>query len=289
MVTPVRNAEDWIEGTIRSILTQDEFSDSSEGSHTLTYVIKDAGSTDATVERAHIAIQRYATRHVTAQVVSATDSGMYAGLAHGFAEIENLGGADWYAYLNAGDLWGSTCASVVSRAASVPGIEWLMGLHAYFAPDGTVVHTRLPFRYRQDFLRKGVYGRGLPTVQQESTFWSSSLHQDIPWVEVARFATSGDAFMWWIMSQHQEPFIVEALLGGFRYHGNHLGTAKDLYETEVARFAGPLSVTTRAQIAPERALWEQPARLKARLNPRLLKFQTSLGGWANSPGSIHVV
>ena len=279
------NAQEWIHDTVASVLRQPG---KPAQSVEVTYIVHDGGSTDATVHRAQEAVDTFASHSSRVEIISERDSGMYDALARGFARIEELGGADWYAYLNAGDLWTPQCLSVISRINAEPRIDWLMGLHTYFAPDGMVVHTRLPFRYRRALLRHGAYGRGLPTVQQESTFWRGSLHSLIDTARLPGFRVAGDSFLWWSLARGSEPFIIEASLGGFRYHGNHLGVSKAEYSTEMAGFAGEIPLSVRAQIPAERALWEQPARAKARMNPRLLKFETTTHGWGSANGSIRI-
>lgn len=286
VVTPVRNGEEWIASTITSVLGQTVFTDNHDSEVSLVYVIQDGASTDSTVDLATEAINKLSDSRVTTHVASKADSGMYSALAGGFETIAELGGADWYTYINAGDLWDRNCLTVLSKVNQHPRIDWLMGLHAYYSPDGSLVHTRLPARYRKEFLHSGAYGRGLPTVQQESTFWRANLHDRLPWSAVANYRTAGDAYLWWALSEFSEPFIIEALLGGFRYHGDHLGVSKDDYQAEVASFAGDIPLTTKALIAAERALWEQPARIKSRMNTKLLRFRTDLSAWANQDESI---
>lgn len=286
VVTPVRNGEEWIASTITSVLGQAAFGDSQGSEVSLVYVIQDGASTDSTVALATEALKECSDPRVTTHVSSKADGGMYSALAAGFETIAELGGADWYTYINAGDLWDRNCLSVLRKVNLHPRIDWLMGLHAYYSPDGSLVHTRLPPRYKKEFLRAGAYGRGLPTVQQESTFWRANLHDRVKWSAVANHRTAGDAFLWWALSESSEPYIVEALLSGFRYHGNHLGVSKADYQTEVASFAGDIPLSTKALIAAERALWEQPARIKSRMNPKLLRFRTDLAAWANQDQSI---
>ena len=270
VVTPVRNAADRITETIHSVLDQTALQSRSAQ---VRYVIYDGDSSDGTADVARLASDGRAT------VISAPDGGMYDALAKGFAEIASQGGADWYCYLNAGDLWDTRCLEVLAAVDRHTTASWLCGLHAYFGESGSLVHTRLPVRYRKDLLRAGAYGRGLPTVQQESTFWRHGLHSNIDWTRLATFAVAGDAYLWWTFAQHAEPIIIEALLGGFRYHGGHLGVSKDEYRGEIASFAGPLTPLTRARIAAERALWEQPTLVKARVNPNLLRYEIASGGW----------
>lgn len=285
VVTPVVDSREWIYATVASVVGQEAVR---SGAVDLTYVIQDGGSSDGTVERAHSAIDDFAATRSTIVVDSDKDAGMYDALARGFARIEDLGGADWYAYLNAGDLWSPTCVSVLANVDEQPRIDWLMGLHTYYAPDDTIVHTRLPFRYRRSFLRQGIYGRGLPTVQQESTFWRSTLHERTDFQRLPGFKVAGDTYLWWAFAQWAEPFIIEAVLGGFRYHGGHLGVDKARYQAEVADIAGEIPLSTKAQIPAERALWEQPARVKERLSGHILRFDTATHAWRNSRSGIVV-
>ena len=277
VVTPVRNAADRVTQTIHSVLDQTAVRDRRVK---IRYVIQDGDSTDGTADQARLAADGRAT------VISGPDTGMYDGLAKGFAEIESQGGADWYCYLNAGDLWDSQALDLVSHVAQTTKTDWLCGLHAYFSANGSIVHTKLPFRYRRELLRAGAYGRGLPTIQQESTFWRADLQSLVNPNQLSTFAVAGDSYLWWTFAQRSEPTIIEALLGGFRYHGGHLGVNKIEYRDEIARICGPLPPLVRARIPAERALWEQPTRAKARLNPHLLRYDIASGGWKTSSADV---
>ena len=279
VVTPVRNAADRITETIHSVLDQTALRSRNVQ---VRYVIYDGDSSDGTADVARLAADGRAT------IISAPDGGMYDALAKGFAEIEKQGGADWYCYLNAGDLWDAHCLEVLAAIDASTTTPWVCGLHAYFGENGSLVHTRLPVRYRKDLLRAGAYGRGLPTVQQESTFWRHNLHTGIDWKRLVTFAVAGDAYLWWTFAQRAEPTVIEAVLGGFRYHGGHLGVSKDEYRSEIESFAGPLTPLTRARIPAERALWEQPVSVKARINSQLLRYDITSGSWRSKVASIAV-
>ena len=105
------------------------------------------------------------------------------------------------------------------------------------------------------------------------------MHRLINPAALRAYHVAGDSYLWWTFAQKTEPTIIEALLGGFRYHGGHLGVSKIEYRDEINRFAGPLSPLMRARIPAERALWEQPARIKSKLNPHLYLYDPSTGGW----------
>lgn len=278
VVTPVRDGGVLVADTIASILDQTAVR---SGRVQVDYVVQDGQSTDDTAATA-TALLAAAPEGVTARVTTAADGGMYDALARGFEQVTG----DWYCYLNAGDLWHPRCLDVLADVAEQTEAEWVCGLHAYYAANGTLVHTRLPYRYKQDLLRAGAYGRGLPTVQQESTFWNQRLHRLIDPPSLRSHRVAGDAYLWWTFAQSAEPTIVQALMGGFRYHGGHLGVDKAEYEAELERIAGPLTASARLQIPAQLALWEQPARIKGRMNPDLYLHSTTTGGWVSQNGEI---
>jgi glycosyltransferase involved in cell wall biosynthesis len=279
VVTPVRNGATLLRETIESISSQRAVQ---SGRVRITYVIQDGASTDETLEVARAALVN-APAGLEATIESALDSSMYDALATGFTAMDRC---DWYAYLNAGDLWDPSALDVLADIHEQTDAMWVCGLQAYFAADGSLVHTRLPFRFTRPLLRAGVYGRGLPTVQQESTFWAHGLQQRIDWSSLRKYRYAGDSYLWWTFAAETEPVIIQALLGGFRYHGGHLGVSKEAYAQEINRFAGPLSLKTRIQIPTNLLMWEQPARIKARFNPNLYLHSTQTGGWVSARGSI---
>ena len=278
VVTPVRDAAALVGDTITSILGQTAVA---SGRVHVDYVVQDGESSDGTASIAEDLLAA-APANVTARVSTAADAGMYDGLTKGFEKVSG----DWYCYLNAGDLWHPRCLDMLADIAEQTDAEWVCGLHAYYAANGTLVHTRLPYRYKQDLLRAGAYGRGLPTVQQESTFWNARLHRTIDPPTLRSYRVAGDAYLWWTFAQSCEPTIVQALMGGFRYHGGHLGVDKAQYEAELEHIAGPLTASARLQIPAQLALWEQPTRLKARMNPQLYAYSTATGGWVSQVGEI---
>jgi glycosyltransferase involved in cell wall biosynthesis len=278
VVTPVRDAATLVGETIGSILQQTAVA---SGRVQIDYVVQDGLSTDDTVAVAQRALER-APEGITAKVVSIEDAGMYDGLAKGFERVSG----DWYCYLNAGDLWHPRALDVLADVAEQTTAEWVCGLHAYYAANGTLVHTKLPYRYKQDLLRAGAYGRGLPTVQQESTFWNARLHRTIDPPSLRGYRVAGDAYLWWTFAQSVEPTIIQALMGGFRYHGGHLGVSREEYRAEIEQISGPLTTSARLQMPGQLALWEQPARVKARMNPSLYLHSTTTGGWVSQQGEI---
>jgi glycosyltransferase involved in cell wall biosynthesis len=251
MVTPVRNGADLIEETIESVLGQRALA---QGRVELDYIVRDGNSTDDTVERARRALGKHG------QVISEPDTGMYDALARGLRDING----DVYGYLNAGDLLQPGCFDVLADCFGNQHVDWLCGLHLYYAESGDIVGARLPFRYTTRMLRRGYYGRGLPTIQQESTFWSADLMSRVDLDELARYRLAGDFFLWHTFAAHARPHVVARALGGFRYHGDHLSDAREEYRRELAEIAGPLRPRDYPIVLAEKILWHTPQRLRAR-------------------------
>ena len=251
VVTPVRNAESYVAETIQSIVSQRAYLD---GRVELDYLVWDGASTDRTVEMATHAMGPHG------RVVSQRDSGMYDGLGQAFAEV----GGDVYFYLNAGDLLQPGCFDFLVEAFESQANDWVCGLHLYYSSRGDIVGARLPFRYTKRRILRGHYGRGLPTIQQESTFWSQRLMKLVNLDELRTFKLAGDFYLWHRFAETTVPAIASIALGGFRYHGSHLSADMDRYRAEISAIAGPLRLWDIVPLAAEKALWHVPHRLRKR-------------------------
>ncbi len=122
VITVVYNAADRLRSTIESVLGQDY--------DNIEYIIKDGGSTDATID----VIKEYAGRNSRIRYVSSKDFGIYDAMnaAVGMATGEAI------EFLNAGDRFAST--DVVSSAMKVMAdtdSDIVYGDVLYENPDGT--------------------------------------------------------------------------------------------------------------------------------------------------------
>ncbi|WP_426763927.1 glycosyltransferase [Pseudarthrobacter sp. 1G09] len=266
VVTPVRNAGSLVSETINSILSQDGLS---TGKFELDYLVWDGESDDNTADHA-----RSATRG-SARVITGSDKSMYDGLAQAFRLVDG----DIYFYLNAGDLLLPGALSLVAQLFEDKGLDWISGMNVHYAVNGTVVRANLPLRYRKSWIRQGIYGRVLPPVQQESTFWSKALMSKLDLDELASYRLAGDYFIWHSFSKYTEPTIVQAALGGFRYHGVHLSADMLGYRKEMERVARPLSFFDKFKTAAESVAWHGPLRLKSMLNPSILRYDPARDDW----------
>ena len=92
LVTPVRNGAEWIESTLRSVLSQDY--------PELEYIVVDGGSSDATLEIIQRVQEDPSLANRISRIISEKDQGMYDAIAKGFA----LATGEIFGYLNADDL-----------------------------------------------------------------------------------------------------------------------------------------------------------------------------------------
>ena len=276
IVTPCFRAVDTLEATLRSVLNQSALA---ERSARLDYWVVDGGSHDGSAERVQ-ALQAEFAHHpnIALHLISEPDGGMYDALAKGLQRANG----DWCAYLNAGDLYEPTAFTVVQQVATqVPVVQWLCGLEATRAEQGTILNVRQPFRFRSRWIQAGLYnGQPLPFIQQETTFWRVGLHTHLNWSELASYRLAGDAYLWHTFAQHAPLTIVSALLGAFTVHRGQQSEALDRYHAEWARHASALGGWDHLQKWGDYLLWYAPQSIKKRLNPTgLLVFDHASQSW----------
>ena len=238
----------------------------------LDYLVWDGESTDGTVQAALNAIGSWG------RVVSRKDTGMYDALAQGFQLVEG----DVYFYLNAGDLLLPGALMTLRRLFETTKADWITGLDVYFSKNGTMISSRMPLRFKVNLIRKGAYGRILPAIQQESTFWSRELMNTVNFDALRQFRLAGDYFLWWTFAQSCAPTLVQAGLGGFSYHGDHLSEHKNEYSQEVRGVAGRLTLPTRALALIEMFAWKIPRRFTAKLQAEIWMYDKANDTWVQN-------
>lgn len=267
IITPCRNPGALLASTIESVLGQSALR---TGRSTLEYLVQDGASTDGS----SLLAERLCGER--ALVVSEPDRGMYDALAKGLRRATG----DFVAYLNAGDLYHPSAFDVVEDVFAAHGSRWISGLSVRMNPAGQIVRVDLPFRYRREFLRHGLYGAVLPFVQQESTFWRRELLESVDLERLASLRLAGDSYLWTCFASELEPTIVEAHLGSFLMHAGQLSEDRSSYLGEAAlvaqRPSRPLTTAARAELP----LWSAPPRVKKWLNRRhLLRWSRETGAW----------
>jgi glycosyltransferase involved in cell wall biosynthesis len=256
VVTPCLNAASHIEETVASVANQSAVRD---GSVELEHLICDGGSTDGTLQ----ILERIRGPHL--RVDSRADGGMYDALARGLRQASG----DVVAYLNAGDYLHPHAFGVVLEVmAAHPGIRWLTGWAIAYNAAGAAVRHDLPPRYRARLHRCGAYGRWLPAVQQESTFWKRELHERVDFDRLAKFRLAGDYYLWRRFAETCELHIVSAQLGGFRLHPGQLSADIGAYREEMRTLADAPGLADYALMLCDKLLWYAPPLVKKMLNRR---------------------
>lgn len=257
ILTPCFNAARYIEETVRSVLDNAALND---GGARLEYIVCDGGSNDGTqaiVERLFSAERR---ENVSVSLYSEPDNGMYHALAKGLRRATG----DIVGYLNAGDLYSRHAYEVVLEVMEHPSVQWLCGLQVTYNERSHLTGARLPFRFRRSLIECGAYGRQLPAIQQESTFWRRDLMRGLDFERLARFRLAGDFYLWRTFSHVAQLFIVEAWLGGFKRHRDQLSENLSEYRAELSQIARRPTWTDSLGTWRDFAIWHAPNRYKRR-------------------------
>lgn len=222
IITPCFNAERFIQETIESVTNQTAILSNRAS---LEYIICDGRSKDRTVE----IIKDIDSPSIT--LISEPDTGMYDALAKGL----KLASGDIVAYINAGDYYHKCAFDIVLDLFEEKKIHWLTGYTILYNERSYALPQSLPYKYRRRLFNCGMYLEKLPCVQQESTFWSSSLNSKIDFDMLSTFKMAGDFYIWQQFANLEELKIVEAYLGGFRRQKGQLSENRDAYNREVAK------------------------------------------------------
>jgi glycosyltransferase involved in cell wall biosynthesis len=202
LVTPVYNSGRYIEQTIRSVLAQ--------GYPNLEYYIVDGGSTDETIE----VIRKY--EGAISGWSSEPDNGMYDALNKGFARTrgEIMG---WISATDQLHLGGLLVVGGVFR--DVAEAEWITGRPTWFSEEGMNLGVGAAEHWSRTRFLMGANRY----IQQESTFWRRSLWERAGGRVDASRRNGADFELWVRFFLHARLYPVDAIIGGFRKHGDSLG------------------------------------------------------------------
>lgn len=260
VVTPTYNAQNMVAETIGSIVNQSAFI---SGRAKLQYILQDGGSQDKTVDRAIEAGRGIIDAR------SSKDRGMYDALAKAFRDLEG----DIVCYLNAGDYIMPGAFDVVLDVFENPGIHWISGMTTVCNEAGLITDVRLPFRFRNNLISCGAYGRFMPWIQQETVFWRRELLSLADYDFLASLRLAGDYYLWTRFATKYELLIVQAILGVFKYHGGQLSENIKAYRDEVLTFTRKPNILDFVAGSVDRLAWMLEPKMKKIINgSKLLRF-----------------
>lgn len=278
IVTTAYNAEKYIEETLESVLQQ-------RGEFELEYIVIDAKSKDSTLDiinkyKLMVDSGFYSGRNlgISMKVLSEPDNGMYDGIAKGFRLVTG----DLVAYINADDFYLPNAFSTVSEIFSTfDKINWLTGRSNAFSAKGQSWESILQAHYHQKYITKGLYGRKMPVIQQESTFWRRNLLNSIVASDFRQFKYAGDFYLWHQFATENKLYIVNSNLAGFRFSDGQKSEDRDSYAKEFDEIVGQCNLTPAEKL--EISFLKQSRRLsdkhKLRKNPDIIRYNLAKSRW----------
>ena len=267
IITPCFNAERYIHETVESVVSQSAMI---SGRAVLEYIICDGNSMDMTTD-----IVR-SFKNDAIDLISRKDRGMYDALAYGMKRATG----DIIAYINAGDFFNKHAFDVILDIFEAQPVQWLTGCTVIYNERSQITNAILPFKYRKRFFDCGMYGRYLNPVQQESTFWSSSLHELIDFDVLSDLRYAGDFYLWSRFSTAAELNIVETHLGGFKYHRGQISENRDAYLEELKTLSREPRIHEYALAFIDRILSFAPSKIKKYLNSNnLYRYDHQIQRW----------
>ena len=220
IVTPIYNGEKYIAETIESVLSQ-------EGDFEIEYIIQDGQSIDNTLsiiksydEKLRIGIFPIKCNDVTLNWYSEKDTGMYDAINKGFARASG----DIFAWINCDDFFSPAAFSKISQVfMAYPEVLWLKGITVIMNNPETGMLTHQPCHlFRQDWIEKGIYGRYLYFINQDSVFWRKELWQKAGPIN-SELKLAGDYYLWVNMARYAPLYSLNAEVSCYRNISSSLG------------------------------------------------------------------
>lgn len=211
IVTPVYNGSKYIEDCINSILNQNY--------PNLEYIVVDGGSNDGTLE----VIKKY--KNKIDIIVSEPDEGIYFALNKGF----KLCTGEIMTWLNSDDILHPNSLFVIAELMSHDEINWVTGFPNVIDEHGRSVKVGDNGSWSK--LRLQLENT---CIQQEGTFWRSSLWKRAGSFISTEYKLAGDFELWNRFFNCENIFKVNSLLGAFRISkSGQLSSDVNLYFNEV--------------------------------------------------------
>lgn len=201
IVTPNYNGETFLEETILSVINQNY--------PNLEYIIIDGGSTDSSLK----IIKKY--ERYLKYWISEADEGMYEAIQKGF----NYSTGDIMAWINSDDMYHKNSFFTVAEIFNnLKNVNWLTGKNTNYDELGRTFNARSSYSHNKysQFFEPSKH------IQQESTFWRRSLWDKIGSTLNTSLKYAGDFDLWIRFNRHDQIYITDALIGGFRIRKNQL-------------------------------------------------------------------
>lgn len=234
IVTPVFNAETFIDEAIASVLRQ------GVPGYSLHYHVQDGGSTDGTIDKLRAWERRVRegfylphAGNVVFSFVSEQDAGMYDALQRGFAKLAPQD-TDILTWINSDDgLAQGALVTVGGVFKDIAGCEFLSGRTALLNEAGAVIVLAPALPYARSALANGLHdGRALSFLMQEGTFFSGRVWNAVAGVDPA-FRLAGDWDLWRRMARVTGHCVVDSVTAYHRRRVGQLSGDMEAYYREI--------------------------------------------------------
>jgi glycosyltransferase involved in cell wall biosynthesis len=201
IVTPCLNQRNFLEQTLRSILSQ-------SGDFELTSIIIDGGSTDGTLDLLR------SLNDPRIKWTSEHDHGQAHALNKGLDRAED-GVIGW---LNSDDLYTPDALAAVMQAFEDPDVKWVIGRCQNIDAQGNIIRPAIA-RYKDRYLAHYSYRKLLREnfISQPAVFWRTDFGQEAGPLDESLLYTM-DYDLWLRMGKLAEPVILDRVLAQFRIH-----------------------------------------------------------------------
>jgi len=266
VATAVRNGEPFLTEAMQSVLSQ-------EGDFFIDYFVKDAESTDGTLETLRAMAHRLAIgmfsircRGLRFRFESSPDKGLYDGLARALSQpawVPSPGNI--LTYINADDFFHPGAFAVAAHVFDELPAQWICGQVNTVSETREVICTpEFPLTYsREDILAGHHNGEDLYFIQQEGNFWLRSLYEACGPLD-SSLRLAGDFDLWHRFAKKTEPLALDRPLASFRYREGQLSEGMERYHSEVQRVLS----TGRSEATSESAPPAPPHFFPSRKAPR---------------------
>jgi glycosyltransferase involved in cell wall biosynthesis len=209
VVTPSYNQADYIEATIKSVISQ-------KGDFELEYIVIDGGSTDDTIK----ILKKYENRM---KWISEKDKGQTDAINKGWKRAAG----DIIAYLNSDDTYEpGAIQRAVKFLSENPEIDWVYGKCRIIDEKGKEIRRWIKW-YRHILGRRYSYDKLLREnfVAQPSVFIRRRVMDDCGYLDVKQHFVMDYEYWLRIGRKHKAAFI-DAPIANFRFHRRSKGGAR---------------------------------------------------------------
>jgi hypothetical protein len=262
VATAVRNGEPFLSEALSSVLSQ-------EGDFFIDYFVKDAQSTDGTLntlrETAHgIATGSFPMRclGIRFRFESNPDNGLYHGLATAFSKPSWASApGNILSYINSDDYFHAGSFAIAAHIFEELPAQWIFGQVNTVSESREVICTpEFPLTYsREDILAGHHNGEDLYFIQQEGNFWLRSLYDACGSVD-ATLRLAGDFDLWHRFAEKTEPLAIDRPLASFRYRAGQLSEGMGRYNAEIQHILASGRKCETAPLVPHKAPYFFPSR-----------------------------